>query len=64
MNKEIRSMIETISKADGNHTIEANVVFHTTGITLSNKNIAYFSGLCNDLEILIKSKNKIVQEKN
>ena len=39
LNKETRSMIEKISKADGNHTIAANVVFHTTDIMLSNDNI-------------------------
>ena len=61
LNKETRSMIEKISKADGNHTIAANVVFHTTGIMLSNDNIAYLSGLCNDLEKIdkIKKQNSI-----
>ena len=34
-NKELRSMIEKTSKADGNHTIAANVVFNITGIMLS-----------------------------
>ena len=50
LNKVTRSMIEKISKADGNYTIAANVVFHTTGIMLSNDNIAYLSGLSNNLE--------------
>ena len=58
LNKETRLMIEKISKADGNHTIAVNVVFHTTGIMLSNENIAYLSGLCNDQKKLIKSKIK------
>ena len=52
-------MIEKIFKADGYHTIAANVVFHTTSVMLSNNNIAYLSGLCDDLKNLIKSKNKI-----
>ena len=43
-------MKEKISKADRNHTIAANVVFHTTGIMLSNENIAFLSGLYNDVE--------------
>ena len=63
LNKEIRLKIEKISKADGNHTIAANDVFHTTGIMLSNDNIAHISGLCNDLQKLINSKNKIPQKK-
>ena len=56
-------MIEKISKADGSHTIGANVVFHTTGIMRSNDNIANLSGLCNDLEKIDKIKNKIPQRK-
>ena len=44
LNKETRSMIEKISKANGNHTLEANFVFHTIGIMLYNENIAYLSG--------------------
>ena len=56
-------MIEKISKADGNHTIAANVVFHTTGIMLSNDNIAYLSGLCNDLEKIDKIKKQNSTEK-
>ena len=57
-------MIEKISKADGDYKIAANVVFHTTGIMLSNENMAYLSGLCNDLEkIDKKSKIKIPQKK-
>ena len=60
---ETRSMIEKISKADGNHTIAANVVFRTTGIMLSNDNIAYLSGLRNDLEKINKSKNHFPQKK-
>ena len=51
-------MIEKISKADGNHTIAANVVFHTTDIMLSNENIAYLSGWCNDLENIVKIKKQ------
>ena len=39
--KESKSIIESISKADGNHTIAANVVFHTTGITLPKYDIEY-----------------------
>ena len=64
LNKETRSMIEKISNADGNHTIAANVVFHTTVIMLYNDNIAYLNCLCNNLEKLIKSKNKIPQKKD
>ena len=56
-------MIEKISKADGNHTIAANVVFHTTGIMLSNDNIAYLSGLCNDLEKIDKINKQNSTEK-
>ena len=41
INKETKSIIEKISKPDGNHTITANVVFHTTGFMLSKYNIAY-----------------------
>ena len=52
LNKETKSIIEKISKADGNHTIAANAVFHTTGIMLSKHNIAYFSGLCGELKQL------------
>ena len=50
-------MIEKISKADGNHTMAANVVFHTT-IMLFNDCMAYLSGLCNDLEKIDKIKKK------
>ena len=49
-------MIEKISKDDGNRTIAANDMFHTTGIMLSNENIAYLSGLCNGLEKIDKFK--------
>ena len=49
LNNEIRSMIEKISKAGGNHTIAANAVFHITGIMLSKENTAYLSGLCNGI---------------
>ena len=47
-----------MSKADGNHTIAANVVFHTTGVMLSRNNIHYLSGVYNELENLdgIKAK--------
>ena len=63
-------MIEKISKADGNHTMAANIVLHTTGIMLSNENIAHLSGLCNDLEKIDKIKKQnsietiIIEEKN
>ena len=33
-------------------------MFHTTGIMLSNENIAYLSGLCNDLKKIDKSKKQ------
>ena len=33
-------------KADGNHIIAANIVFHIMGIMISNENI-YLTGLCN-----------------
>ena len=51
-------MIEKISKADGNHTIVSNIVFHATDIMLFNDNIAYLSGLCNDLEKIDKIKKQ------
>ena len=59
LNKETKSIIEKISKYDGNHAIAANLVFHTTGIMLSNHNIAYLSGLCGELKQLddIKEQN-------
>ena len=59
LNKETKATIDKISKADGNHTVAANVVFHTTGVMLSKNNIAYLSGLCNKLENLngIKEQN-------
>ena len=59
LNKETKSIIEKISKTDGNHTITANVVFHTTGIILSKHNIAYLSRLCGELQQLddIKEQN-------
>ena len=47
-------MIEKSSKTDENHTIATNVVFHTIGIMRSNENVAYLSGLCNDLEKIDK----------
>ena len=56
-------MIEKISKADGNHIIAANVVFHTTGIMLSNNNIAYLNCVCNDLEKIDKIKKHNFTEK-
>ena len=54
-------MIEKIFKVDGNHTIAANVVFHTTGIMLSNENIAYLYGLCNEIEKIDKIKTQFQQ---
>ena len=39
LNTETQSMIEKNSKAEGNHTVAANKVFHTTGIILCNDNI-------------------------
>ena len=57
-------IIEKISKAYGNHTIAANVVFHTTGIILSNDNIAYLSGLFNDLGKIDNNKKLNSTEKN
>ena len=63
MNKETRSIIEKIAKADGNHTIAANVLFHTTGIILSNENIAYLSGSCNDLRKIDEIKKQHSIEK-
>ena len=59
LNKETKSIIAKISKADGNHAIAANVVFHTTGIMLSKHDIAYLSGLCGELKQLddIKEQN-------
>ena len=63
LNKETKSIIEKISKSDGNHTIAANVVFHTTGIMLSKHNIAYLSGLCGDLQELDDLKDQNPTEK-
>ena len=59
LNKETNSIIKKISKADSNHTITANVVFHKTGIMLSKHNVAYLSGLCGELQEMddIKEKN-------
>ena len=56
-------MIEKISKADGNHTIAANFAFHTTSIMLSNDNIAFLSGLCDDLKKIDKIKRQNSTEK-
>ena len=63
LNKENKSIIEKISKADGNHTITGNVVFHTTGIMLSKHNIAYLSGLCGELQELDDIKEQNPSEK-
>ena len=56
LNKELKTIIDKISKADGNHTNAANVVFHTTGVILSGNNIHYLSCLCNELENLYAIK--------
>ena len=59
LNKETKSIIEKKSKADGNHTIAANVAFHTTEFMLSKHNIAYLSSLYSKLQQLddIKEQN-------
>ena len=51
------------SKVDCNHTNVANVVFHTTGIMLTNENICYLSGLCNWLRKIDEIKEKNFTEK-
>ena len=58
LNKETKSIIEKISKFDGNHTIVAKGVFHTKGIVLSKHNIAYLSGLCGELTQLDDMKEQ------
>ena len=63
LNKEAKSIIEKISNADGNNTIAGNVVFHTTGITLSKHNVAYLSGLCGKLKQLDDIKDQNPTEK-
>ena len=52
LKKETKSIIGKISEADRNHIIAANIVFYTTGITLSKHNIAYLSGLYSELKQL------------
>ena len=52
-----------MSKADGNHTVAVNVVFHTTGVMLSRKIIHYLRGLSNELENLDGIRKKIRQRK-
>ena len=63
LNKETKSIIEKISKANCNHTIAANVVFHTTGIILSKYNVAYLSSLCSKLQHLDDMKKQNPTEK-
>ena len=59
LKKETKSMTEKISKADGNHTIAADIVFRTTGIMLSKHYLSYLIGLCDKLKQLndIKVQN-------
>ena len=63
LNKESKSLIEKISKADDIHTITASVVFDTTGIMLSKHNIAYLSGLCSELQEMDDKKEQNPKEK-
>ena len=63
LNKETESIIEKISKVDGNHTITANVVFHATRIMLSKHNVAYLSGLYGKLKQLDNKKEQNPTEK-
>ena len=63
MNEETRLIMKKISKADENHTIAANVVFHTIGIMLSIESIAYLSGLCDDVEKIDKIQKQNSTEK-
>ena len=44
LNNETKAIIDKISKADGNHSIAANLLFHITGAMLSWNNIHYLSG--------------------
>ena len=64
INKETKLIIEKISKADINHTIVVNVVFHTTEIMLSKHNIAYVSVLCDGLKQLDDIKEQNPTRKN
>ena len=63
LNEETKSIIDKIYKADGNHTIAANVVFHTTGIMLSKHNIACLCCLCSKLQELNEIKEQNHTEK-
>ena len=56
-------MKEKILKADGNYTIAANVVFHTTDIMLSFGNIAYLSDSFSQLRKIDDTKEKSSTEK-
>ena len=51
-------MIKKISKANGNHTMAANVVSHATEIIQLKYNLAYVSGLCNELKQLDDMKEQ------
>ena len=63
LNNETKAIIDKISKADGNHSTAANVVFRTTGVMLSRNNIHYVSGLCNELENLNGIRKKSTEKR-
>ena len=54
--KKTRAIIDKISKADGSHSVAANIMFHRTGVMLSRNNIHCLSGSCNKLEYLDRIK--------
>ena len=50
----------------GKHTIAINNLFHTTSVLFSKNNIAFLSGLCNELEIsdeINRKDNLVFKEK-
>ena len=63
LNKETKAIIDKTSKADGNHTVAANVVFHAFSVLLSRNNIHSLSGLGNEVENLDGIKELHLMEK-
>ena len=63
LNKDTRSIIDKISKADRNHTVAANFVFHKTDIMLLKHSIVYLSGHCNQLKKFDEIKEQNSTEK-
>ena len=62
LNNETKVITDKISIADGSHTIDANIVFHTIGVMLSRNNIHYISGLYSELENLDGIRKQIDKE--